>query len=69
MSVFIGAASCVVHVAQVILALNVVRAAVDHLVLNWNLEENGEESEEFLYHCGVIFLQCLVAVTGQDPSC
>lgn len=54
------AARCVVHVAKVVFAFDIVLMVTDELVFVWELEENGEETEEFLDYFRVAFLCLLV---------
>jgi hypothetical protein len=54
--VLLGAASCVVHVAQVVLTLDVVLVVFDQLILIRKLKENGEEAEQLLYYFSMAFL-------------
>jgi hypothetical protein len=49
-----------VHVAEVIFAFGVVLMVADELVFVWELEEDGEETEELLNYLCVAFLYRLV---------
>lgn len=55
--VLLGRARLVVHVAQVVLALFVVDVVADELLLVGELEHDGEEAEELVYHELVAFLR------------
>ena len=48
------------HVAEVVFAFGVILMVADELVFIWELEEDGEETEEFLDHFCVAFLYRLV---------
>lgn len=50
----------VVHVTEVVFAFDVVLMVMGELVFVWELEENGEETEEFLDYFRVAFLRRLV---------
>lgn len=55
--VLLGAARRVVHVAQVVLALDVVLVVPDQLVLVGELEQDGEQAQELDYYLFVAFLR------------
>lgn len=48
------------HVAKVVFTFDVVLMVTGELVLVWEFEENGEETEEFLNYFCVAFLCPLV---------
>lgn len=58
--VYFLAACCVMHVAKVVFTFDVVLMVTGELVLVWEFEENGEETEEFLNYFCVAFLCPLV---------
>lgn len=53
--VFLGTPGCIVHVAQVVFAFDVVLVVAHQLVLVGKLEKDGEETEQFLDDLRVTF--------------
>ena len=52
----LSAAGCVVHVAEMVLAFDVVEMVADELILVGEFEEDGEEMKELFDNFGVTFL-------------
>ena len=56
--VLLCTAGCVVHVAEMVFTFDIVLVIADELVFVWEVEEDGEKTEELFNYFSMAFLEC-----------